>query len=98
MTKQYQSRKCYGFRYFSGRSTTTGHPNEITGRMSIAGEAVVFSSRDERQVWIENEKLSSPCGSGGGERIVCTKKVLRSLCLGESLGAWEENLDYLEEN
>lgn len=82
----------YGFRFYSGKNTTIDSPNKITGRHSIAGEAAVFKSKQELCDWLAKEKLSSPCGLGGGERISVTKKELRKLQLGISVDDFEELL------
>lgn len=73
------------FRYFSGRNTTTGEPNPRTGFYSNAGSLCGFYSIADRRDWIFEERLSKPCGLGGGERIPVTIKEARSLLLGESL-------------
>jgi hypothetical protein len=83
----------YGFRYYSGHSTTTGEPNPKTGRLSIAGETRVFSNREKLNAWLDKEKLTSPCGLGGGRREEKTLKELRKLYLGFS----QENFDEIME-
>jgi hypothetical protein len=83
----------YGFRYFSGRSTTTGTPGR-QGRMSRAGEMEVFQTAAERQSWLDGEKLSAPCGSGGGERIAVTRSQLRALCLGMTLDEFNREVEW----
>jgi len=82
----------YGFEYWDGVSTTTGQPNGATGRMSIAGEIVAFRTKSDRTDW-----LNGQCNSYGG-RISCTKKDLRSLCLGESMDEFEEMIDNAQFN
>jgi len=90
-------RKYYGIRFFGGnRTCTTGTPNKVTGRMSVACEVQVFCSVQERAVWVSREKLSEPCGCGGGERIACTKKYARSKNLGISVEDFERDLEYSE--
>lgn len=95
-------KKYYGIRYWSGRSTTTGTPNPITGRMSKAVDIEVFRSKKDRDEWLRNEKLSAPCGLGGGERIAATKKLCRQHRLGCSVEDFEldlicsENMNYEE--
>ena len=89
--------KYYGIRYHGGnRTCTTGTANDVTGRYSIACNIEVFRTRSERDEWIEKEKLSDPCGCGGGERIAATKKECRSHRLGESVESFEESLEYAE--
>ena len=48
-------RKFYGFKYWSGPKTTTGEPHPRTGRMSIAGDLAVFSSKTARDTWVSNQ-------------------------------------------
>lgn len=88
-----QTKKYYGFRFFSGRGCTIGTPHPTTGRMSRAGESVVFDTREELREWLGNENYSSPCGLGGGERIACSKKALRSYNLGSSVEDFELELE-----
>jgi hypothetical protein len=86
-------RKFYGIRFFGGnRTCTTGTPNKVTGRMSVACNVQVFRSAHERDVWVSREKLSEPCGCDGGERIACTKRYARSKNLGISVEAFERDL------
>ena len=83
----------YGFRFFSGKSTTTGQPHPITGRYNIAGNMAVFKTADELNNWLEKEDLTTPSGLGGGKRIRTTKKGLRKYHLGMSI----EDFDMLIE-
>lgn len=83
----------YGFRYFSGRNTTMGTPNR-RGQMSRAGEMEVFQTAAERQKWLDGERLSAPCGSGGGERIAVTRSQLRALCLGMALEEFSQEIEW----
>jgi len=90
-------RKYYGIRFLGGnRTCTTGSPNEITGRMSIACNLEVFRSRADRDAWIEKEKLSAPCGCDGGERIASTKRECRSYRLGDTVEQFNETLEFNE--
>ena len=61
-------KKYYGFRYWSGRSTTWNNTNRIAGQLEI------FETLDALNDWLNNEKLSSPCGCGGGERVRVTRE------------------------
>ena len=83
----------YGFRYFSGRNTTMGTANR-QGRMSRAGEMEIFQTAAERQKWLDGEKLSAPCGGGGGERIAVTRSQLRTLCLGMTLDEFNREIEW----
>jgi hypothetical protein len=42
----------YAFEYWGGDTTTTGDPNPMTGRYSIAGALAVFSRAKDRDKWI----------------------------------------------
>jgi hypothetical protein len=90
-------RKFYAIRFLGGnRTCTTGDPHPLTGRMSIACENKVFRTSEDRNKWIYKENLYAPCGCGGGERIKCTKKYLRSKNLGMSVEDFNEDLEYSE--
>jgi hypothetical protein len=85
--------KFYGFEYTSGRNTTTGQPNEgferFHGKLSIAGNAVLFDSRKKRDQWV-NEYCSSP-----GGRIAVSRAELRRLCAGMENKMFSDYLDDL---
>lgn len=87
------AKKYYGFRYYSNRSCTYGSPNPKTGRYSIAGDVQVFRTEEDLTEWIDGEKLSAPCGLGGGERVRVSLKKARSLQLGMSTAEFEEMLN-----
>lgn len=84
----------YGFRFFSNHSCTMGHPNIETGNFSIAGAFEVFSTKELLESWIDREKRSAPSGCYGGERVQVTKKELRNLCLGTSVGQFNGEIEY----
>ena len=93
------NKKFYGIRYYGGnRTCTTGTPNKKTGRMSIAAEIEVFRSVADRNYWLDDEKLSAPCGCGGGERIAATKKMCRDASLGLNPEEFADWLEIQEEN
>lgn len=94
-TKMTTQKYFYGFRYFGGKSTTTGEPNSRTGSLSHAGEAVVFTTQSALCNWLDREDRSIPSGMGGGIREQVTKKGLRELCLGMSVADFEEYIDGL---
>lgn len=75
----------YGFKLCGGRNTTTGEPNDKTGRMSIAGQPVVFKTMIERDKWVAR---SSKCLAVSG------KSGLRKFCLGMSLTEFDEAVAY----
>jgi len=86
-------KRFYGFEFYSGRGTTTGAPNETTGRMSIAGGIVVFGSMRERDDWVEGGAVTSEmCGNC---REAVTIREARSMHLGMSVAAYDEMLDLM---
>ena len=84
----------FGFEYADGTSTTCGEPNKgfekFNGRLSIAGGAVVFTSKKERDVWV-----SSGCSSYGG-RIAVSRPELRRMCAGMESERYREYIESLE--
>lgn len=61
------NRTIYGFRYFSGRDTTTGD------RGYIAGELVAFKTKDDATIWLYYQDRFAPAAKGGGDRILCSR-------------------------
>lgn len=91
------ARKFYGVRFLGGnRTCTTGTPNDVTGRLSIACDIQVFRSRADRDEWLLNQKWSEPTGCGGGERIAATKAECRRFKMGISVEQFEEVLEMAE--
>ena len=91
------ARKFYGIRFLGGNKTcTTGTPNEITGRMSVACDIQVFRSQADRELWLAGQKWSEPTGCGGGERIAVKKTECRKYKLGISVEAFNEMLEMAE--
>lgn len=82
----------YGFRYFSNPSATIGKPHKQSGNVSIAGECVVFNSRQQLDEWLSHEKLDTPSESGGGKRIKSSRVDLRSKCLGLTMANFNRML------
>ena len=73
----------YGFQYDAGTSTTYGEPHPQTGRMSIAGDLVVFTSKSERDEWVD--------ATTDKTREAVTRQKARSLCAGwskDQFDAW----------
>ena len=87
--------KYLGFRFDSGRKTTTGEAHPITGRYDRAGDLVGFDTQKELEEWISEEKLSAPCGLDGGERIAVSKREARKLRLGCTVEDFENEIDFL---
>jgi hypothetical protein len=95
--KKFYGVRFYGVRFLGGnRACTTGTPNQVTGRMSVACDIQVFRSKNDREKWLNNEKLSAPTGCGGGERIAATKADCRKLRFGDSLEEFEKMLEWAE--
>lgn len=63
-----------GFRFFGGRHTTWGNSSAIAGRL------VGFFSKKDLINWLDEEKISEPCGVGGSERIGVSRKEAIRLC------------------
>jgi hypothetical protein len=82
--------KYYAFEYWSGRNTTIGQPNKITGRLSIAGDLRCFDTMAERDGWIKYFNR-------GRLREKVTKRESRQLCAGMSVRDYEEYLQMLED-
>jgi hypothetical protein len=72
----------YGVRYYAEKDTTTGQPNPYTGYHSIACFFVAFTSKEELQAWVDDERLDEPWGRLGGKRESVTKAKLRKLLRG----------------
>ena len=67
----------YAVRLWDGRNTTTGSPNEKTRRLSIACDMYVFSSKKERDNYVEN--------ANSHKTYSVTKKELRQHHLGMTI-------------
>jgi hypothetical protein len=63
----------FGFRYFSSDKTTAGKPHKQSGNVSIAGECIVFNSKQQLEEWLNQENLSTPSDSGGDQAIHLTR-------------------------
>ncbi len=82
----------FGFRYFSSDNTTTGKPHKQSGNVSIAGECVIFNSKQQLEEWLSQEKLGTSSESGGGKRIKSSRADLRSKCLGLTMANFNRML------
>lgn len=87
------NKKYYAVQFWSGRNTTTGTPNEKTGRMSIACDIESFSSKESRDSWVNAGKITSDMQ--GNCRETVTKNEARSLCLGSSVSEFNEHLEMM---
>ncbi|MDA3940491.1 MAG: hypothetical protein PF693_14470 [Spirochaetia bacterium] len=77
-------KKYYGFHYESGKSTTSGSPNQTTGRYNIAGAIYVFNKKENADKWVELSRKS----------VLLTKSELRNKCLGISV----QNFNWILKN
>lgn len=79
----------YGFEYWDGENTTTGHPNTdggwYNGRLSTAGDLKLFSTKKERDDWTDGYKKCS-----------VTAREARYLCRGMEKYRYDEHLKYLQ--
>lgn len=89
-------KKYYAFEYSSGRNTTTGQPNESTGRMSTAGRLAVFHSQSDRNKWVDDGRYTSDMGGCCRESV--TSVEARRLHAGQSVADYNEFVAMLEEH
>jgi len=82
----------FGFRYFGSDKTTIGKPHKQSGNVSIAGECIVFNSKQQLEEWLNQEDLSTPSESGGGKRIKSSRADLRNKCLGLTMANFNRML------
>jgi hypothetical protein len=84
----------YAFEYADGKNTTTGRPNRdpgrYRGRLSIAGQAMVFHTKQKRDEWVQSGGKSH-----GGRESVSIRR-LRYLCRGMTAAEFTEYLDMLK--
>jgi hypothetical protein len=86
----------YGFRYFSGRNTTTGTPNHKNGKLSIAGIGAAFKSKEALNAWLLKEDRTKSWGLGGGIREpLRNRKHLRQLKAGLDWRQFCEYINYM---
>jgi len=81
-----------GVEFWSGRSTTTGQPN-AHGRMSTACDLAVFSSKSERDAWVDEGKTT--VDMRGNCREAVTKKEARKLKAGWSQADFDQHLEMM---
>lgn len=83
----------YAIEYVSGRDTTTGEPNDKTGRMNIAIRAKVFDSYYDRNSWVLAGEYTS--AMRGNCREAATLRQLRKLTRGLSFEQFSESVKHL---
>ena len=83
--------KFYAFEYASGRNTTSGQPNDKTGHLNRAGFLAVFTSRSDRDAWVESGK--STADMGGNCRESVTSSQARKLHLGMSVADYKDMVE-----
>ena len=85
----------FGFEYKDGKNTTTGtintDPGRYHGRLSIAGNAVAFQTKQDRDNWV-----AKGCNSYGGREAVSIRR-LRYLCKGMTAKGFSEYLETVKE-
>jgi len=74
------SRNFYAVEYKSGRNTTTGQPNSLTGNYSIACNVRAFASKKERDNWVLEGASTSAMRGNCREEV--TLKEARELYSG----------------
>lgn len=84
----------YAFEFYSGSQTTTGNPNPLTRKYSIAGDMQCFSDRASRDRWVSEGSRSSDM-NGNCRRAVKARDV-RSYLLGLPLDQFDDFLLYLK--
>jgi len=83
----------YGFEYASGRGTSSGQPNETTGRYNTAGDLNCFETKADRDIWVDDgPETSAMCGNC---REAVTVGQARSLHRGMSVVDYDEMLKYI---
>ena len=87
-------KKFYAVEYLSGRNTTTGQPNQKTGYLSIAVHPQSFSSKPERDAWVDDGEHTSDMR--GNCRSAVTLRQLRGLHLGLSLDDFDRLVEAIQ--
>jgi hypothetical protein len=80
------SRYFYAASFPYGRYCTTGEPHPITGRMSLACRFYAFTTKRDRDAFVNCSFNAEPF----------TKKGLRSLSLGTSVQNFNDSVKYAE--
>jgi hypothetical protein len=81
----------YGIMFLGGnRTCTTGTPNEITGRMSIACDLFAFKTRAERDAWVDKYRDDNK------EKIAVTKSEIRKYRRGHTVEEMNEEIEMAE--
>lgn len=86
-------RKFYAAEYWSGKQTTTGQPNKLTGRYSKAASLAVFPTAAERDEWVSNGKTTSDMR--GNCREALSADEARRLRAGSSDAEYAEEIEML---
>lgn len=80
------NRYFYAASFPYGRNCTTGEPHPITGRMSLACRFHAFTTKRDRDAFVNCSFSAEPF----------TKKGLRSLSLGTSIQNFNDSVKYAE--
>lgn len=84
--------KYLAVQYWSGRDTTTGQANPITGHYSIACAIKSFDTKTERDAWVSSGKSTQ--AMRGNCHMAISKRDARNLCLGMSVADFNEMLEF----
>ena len=86
-------KRFFGYEYTDGLSITIGTPNEgkgqFHGRLSIAGDEIVFHTNKEREEWLDE-------GCNSRRRIAVSLRELRYLLKGMTKERFDEYIKLLE--
>ena len=80
-------------KFFSEPKPIDGEPHKHTGRYSISGELVSFTSKAKLDAWRDKEDCTISFGKGGGIRKAVTKHEARKLCWGISFKDFEKKIE-----
>ncbi len=86
------NRTYFAFQFKSGRNTSTGTPNRITGRMSTAGTLRAFRSAAQRDAWVAEGCTTSDMTGNCREAI--SAKEARRLCAGSTTANFQSDVEY----
>lgn len=73
---------------FVGQNATTGRPNSKTGKYNTYGDLIAFTSRKERDGYVDNYSSYT----GLEYAVKCNKSSARQFFLGMSVYDYQEHL------
>ncbi len=83
------------FEYTSAKFTTTGQPNKVTKKLSIAGDLVCFDSKKDRDNWVSKGKNTCDM-AGKNNREKVNFREARKLLAGYSVEEFNELIEMIE--